>query len=141
MVLTEEDWEECRQQAQDLLDQWLAGDCTEESFADLAAQFTQDPGSQSQGGLYTDVYEGQMVKPFEDWCFDESRKYGDSGLVQTDYGYHIMYFVATEETWISELRSQMVSERSTELVEQTIEQYPMDVNLKKVVLCDAPDEE
>ena len=34
-----------------------------------------------------------MVKPFQDWSLDESRQTGDTGIVKTDYGYHIMYFV------------------------------------------------
>lgn len=136
MVYTEEDWEACRQQAQQLLDQWLAEGATEELFAQLATQYTQDPGSQSTGGMYTDVTVGQMVAPFEDWCFDESRKTGDSGLVKTDYGYHIMYFVTSQETWVRDLTTQLVSERSTALVEDAIAQYPLETNLKKVVLSD-----
>lgn len=134
MVYTEEDWENCRQQAQALLDQWLTEGATEERFAEFAAQYTQDPGSQSTGGLYTNVALGQMVEPFEDWCFDESRKTGDSGLVKTDYGYHIMYFVRSRETWIADLTSQLVNERSTALVEDAITRYPIESNLKKVVL-------
>lgn len=140
LVYSEEDWENCRQQAQSLLDQWLAADPTEESFAILASQYTQDPGSQSTGGLYTNVYEGQMVAPFEEWCFDESRQYGDSGLVQTSYGYHIMYFVGSQETWISDLTTQLVSERSTALVEDAIVRYPLETNLKKVVLSNTTGE-
>ena len=134
MIYTEEDWENCRLEAQALLDQWLADDPTEESFANLAAQYTQDPGSQSTGGLYTNVTLGQMVAPFEEWCFDESRKTGDYGLVQTDYGYHIMYYVRSQETWVADLTSQLVNERSTELVNSAVEQYPIETNLKKVVL-------
>ena len=139
LIYTEEDWEDCRKQAQALLDQWLAGEGTEESFAQLAAQYTQDPGSQSTGGLYTNVTLGQMVKPFEEWCFDASRKTGDYGLVQTDYGYHIMYYVRSQETWIADLTTQLVNERSTELVNNAVAQYPMDSNLKKVVLTNTTD--
>ena len=140
MVYTDADWEECRQQAQALLDQWLADNPTEESFAALAAQHTQDPGSQSTGGLYTNVALGQMVAPFEQWCFDESRKTGDYGLVKTDYGYHIMYYVRSQQTWIADLTSQLVNERSTELVNSAVEQYPVKTNLKKVVLSNTTEE-
>ena len=134
MVYTEEDWEDCRVQAQTLLDQWLHDGATEEHFAELAMEYTQDPGSQSTGGLYTNVTLGQMVEPFEKWCFDESRKPGDSGLVKTDYGYHIMYFVDTLETWVSDLTTQMLTERSTAMVEEAIAKYPLETDLKKVVL-------
>ena len=38
-----------------------------------------------------------MVQAFNDWCFDSSRKAGDTGIVQTQYGYHVMYFVGTSD--------------------------------------------
>lgn len=131
------EWEACRAQAQSLLDQWQAEGATEELFAQYAMEHSEDPGSASSGGLYTGVYVGQMVEPFEDWCFDGSRQYGDSGLVQTDYGYHIMYFVADEAVWISDVRSTIVNQRSTEIVDAAVETYPMDVNYKKIVLGEA----
>jgi len=80
--------------ANDLLAQYLAGDRTEASFAALVADNTTDTGSSENGGLYQHVYPGQMVKPFEDWCFEASRQPGDTGIVQSDYGYHVMYFVS-----------------------------------------------
>ena len=86
------------------------------------------------GGLYTDIYVGQMVEPFETWCFDASRQYGDTGLVKTDYGYHIMYFVASHEVWVANVRDTMVYERSLAIVNGAAEKWPMEVNLKKVAL-------
>ncbi len=82
--------------ANDLLAQFNAGDKSEESFAELARANSTDSGSAEDGGLYTGVYYGQMVQPFEDWCFDPSRQPGDTGIVQTDYGYHVMYFVCQD---------------------------------------------
>ena len=86
-------WTAAEQEAQALLQQWQDGDATEESFAALATEKTADPGSQSTGGLYENVYPGQMVEPFENWCFEEGRQTGDTGIVKTDHGYHIMYYV------------------------------------------------
>ena len=85
-------------QAEELLKQWRAGDATEESFAALATEKTADPGSKETGGLYEDVYPGQMVTTFNDWCFAEGRLPGDTDIVETDYGYHIMYYVGDSET-------------------------------------------
>ena len=34
-----------------------------------------------------------MVSQFEDWCYADGRKAGDTGIVETSYGQHIMYFV------------------------------------------------
>jgi parvulin-like peptidyl-prolyl isomerase len=70
---------------------WQSGDATEDSFAELAKANSSD-GSASNGGLYEKVRLGQMVKEFEDWCFAKGRKPGDTGIVKTQYGYHVMYF-------------------------------------------------
>lgn len=47
------------------------------------------------------VSKGMMVPEFEAWCYDPARKIGDTGIVQTDYGFHIMFYVgkttATDE--------------------------------------------
>ena len=83
-------------QAEELYAQWQA-DPTEDNFINMAGTYTQDPGSQSTGGLYEDIYPGQMVTNFNDWCFDENRQPGDHGIVETEYGYHIMYFVGDSE--------------------------------------------
>lgn len=97
-VYSDEEKAAAKEQAQALLDEWMAGEATEDSFATLANQNTQDPGSVSTGGLYEDIYPGQMVTAFNDWVFDESRKSGDTGLVESNYGYHVMYYVGESGT-------------------------------------------
>lgn len=94
---TEAEKAAAKTEAQKLLAQWEQGDKTEESFADLAAQHTDD-GNGDVGGLYEDIYPGQMVEPFETWCYDAERKHGDYGLVETTYGWHIMFFSGDSET-------------------------------------------
>ena len=83
--------EAARAEAQDIYDEWLAGDKTEESFAALADMHSDDS---SEGGLIENIYKGQTVEDFEDWCFDAHRKSGDNGIIESSYGYHIMYFVS-----------------------------------------------
>ena len=83
--------------AEEILNEWLAGEATEDSFAALATERTDDTGSSANGGLYEDIYPGQMVEPFETWCYDASRATGDTGIVETTYGYHVMYFVGNSE--------------------------------------------
>ena len=132
---TEEEWETCRQQAQEILDAWAAGEATEESFAALATEKTEDPASQQTGGLYENVYVGQTVKPFEEWCFDESRQYGDTGLVKTTYGYHVMYFVKSTPIWEVTVKQEIRNNYASGLIEQANEAYPMTVDYSAVVLC------
>ena len=63
-----------------------------------------------------------MVTAFNDWCFDSSRKSGDTGIVETEYGYHVMYFVGnTDITYRdyqiqSELRSADVEQWHTDML-------------------------
>ena len=128
------EWEACRAEAQKILDQWKTEGATEELFAQYAATYTEDPGSMSAGGLYSDIYKGQMVEPFETWCFDESRQYGDSGLVQTTYGYHIMFFVDAREVWITNVSDAITYERTLAMVDAAAAKWPLDVNYKKIVM-------
>lgn len=90
--------EKAKAEAEKLYNEWVAaGKLTEDDFAELAKKHSDD-GNASQGGLYEAVYPGQMVAPFEDWCFDEARKAGDHGLVETEYGWHLMFYVGDNET-------------------------------------------
>ena len=132
--ITDEAWEACRQEAQAVLDQWLAGDKTEESFAALANTESQDSGSNTNGGLYEDVYTGQMVEPFDAWCFDESRQYGDYGLVQTSYGYHVMFYVGSEPMWLSYAEDDWVQTQANLFIEGLASGYPMEVSYDKIAL-------
>ena len=84
--------------AEELLASWEAGDATEDSFAALADENSDDTGSVGNGGLYEDIYPGEMVEAFENWCFAEGRKSGDTGIVETEYGYHVMYYSGDSET-------------------------------------------
>ncbi|MDX9779897.1 MAG: peptidyl-prolyl cis-trans isomerase, partial [bacterium] len=60
-----------------------------EDFAMLVADYSEDPGSNTSGGLYENFPRGRMVQAFEDASF--SMKIGEiSDLVETPYGYHII---------------------------------------------------
>ena len=133
--VTEEHWNACLAEAQRIYDLWLAGEMTEESFGKLANEHSDDQGGEvTNGGIYTFVKEGQMVTEFNDWCFDEARKPGDHGLVKTKFGYHVMYFVGSEETWITGTRSAYIEAESNKLVSEALAKYQMETLYKKIVL-------
>jgi parvulin-like peptidyl-prolyl isomerase len=60
-----------------------------EDFAALAKQYSEDPGSKDNGGLYENFGRGKMVKPFEDAAFTVPVG-GISGIVETTFGFHIL---------------------------------------------------
>lgn len=134
-TFSDEDWAACEKKARELLNEYRAGEKTEEAFAALANEHSTDPGSNTNGGLYMDVYEGQMVTEFNDWCFNAARKHGDTELVKTSYGYHVMYFVERhEDVWKDYVKNDWISEKSNAMLESVIAEYPMEVSYDKIVL-------
>ena len=113
---TEEEKNKAKETAEKLLADWKAGDATEESFGKLADEKTADTGSKGNGGLYEEVYPNQMVEAFNDWCFDAERKPGDTGIVETEYGYHVMFFSKTQDITYrdSMIKAELVSEDAKE---------------------------
>lgn len=112
LALTEqhESADGARAQAQQWYDAWLAGEKTEDSFAAMAKEKSEDGGSASEGGLYQNVTPGQMVDAFNNWCFDAARQSGDTGLVDTSYGTHIMYFSSFGlPRWKAQARTELVA--------------------------------
>ena len=83
------------------------------SFADLAERFSEDPGSKSTGGVYELFPRGRMVKPFENFCFEN--KPGAIGAVETAFGVHLI-----------EVLEQTAAKARVEvaLIERTIEPSP-----------------
>ena len=122
---TDADRETARRKAETLLQQARQKPAT---FAALAKQNSEDPGSATNGGDLGMFARGMMVKPFEDVVF--SLKTGEiSGLVQTDFGFHIIKLTAIQPVKtkpLAEMKPQIVqtlklgraSDRFAELAEQ-----------------------
>ncbi len=128
------EWAACEAKAQDALNAWTQGDATEESFAQMATVMTQDPGSKETGGLYTGVQKGQMVEAFDAWCFDEKREPGHNGIVKTNYGYHLMYFVGSTPIWENYTRQDYMAQQTNAMMDELTANYPMDVDYSSISL-------
>jgi len=85
-----------RAKAEELLTLWKQNP-TEENFASLANANSEDPGSNTTGGLYEQVAKHTMVSGVEGFLFADGRAPGDTDVVlgqSSAYtGYHVMYFV------------------------------------------------
>ena len=57
-------------------------------FSSLVSKYSDDPGSVSNGGIYSWFPKGQMVPEFEEFSFN--KKIGSSGVVRTNYGFHVI---------------------------------------------------
>ncbi|MCS4237584.1 peptidyl-prolyl cis-trans isomerase D [Myroides gitamensis] len=82
--------EEAKAKADEILKKATAA-----NFAELAQAESEDPGSKANGGKYEDIAKGQMVKPFEDFIFNNAT--GKIGVVETDYGFHVIQVLGKSE--------------------------------------------
>ena len=65
-----------------------------DNFSSYALEFSDGP-SKNNGGDLGFFQEGAMVKPFNDFVF--TNRVGRTGLVETDFGYHVIKVVAKED--------------------------------------------
>lgn len=102
---TEEQWKAAYKQAQKILKEWKSGEASAESFGKLAAEHTEDSNG-DDGGLYENITPNQMVPTFGNWCFDSARKAGDTSIIKTQFGYHIIYFESEGDLKVWEYTAQ-----------------------------------
>lgn len=144
ITATDEQWAEGEKAAQALLDGWVNQGATEEGFAKLAEEHSTDPGSNTNGGLYEDVLAGQMVETFDAWVFEEGRKSGDYGIVRTEFGYHLMYFVGISEmdAWYETAYDDAITYGYgfNQALSNAMGESVLEKNLDKVVLTDVAQE-
>lgn len=121
---TDEQWAAAKKKADSILAKFNKTDKSEYEFAKLAEQYSTDSASTSSGsndsfgGLYESVTLGQMVPDFEKWSIDDSRKYGDTGIVKSDYGYHIMFFINDCPEYQSKIIAQIKSDRLSDMIDK-----------------------
>lgn len=121
---TDEQWAASKKIADNILAKFNKTDKSEYEFAKLAEQYSTDSASTSSGsndsfgGLYESVTLGQMVPDFEKWSIDDSRKYGDTGIVKSDYGYHIMFFINDCPEYQSKIIAQIKSDRLSNMIDK-----------------------
>ena len=112
---TQEQYDAAYTKAEELLNQWKAGDATEDSFAALAEENSADASSASEGGLISNVsINSGYVDTFTNWALDPSRQPGDTGIVQntgsSTKGWHIMYYVSSNDPQLEADRNQRAAE-------------------------------
>ena len=82
-----------------------------DSFADLAAEYSDDLGSKDSGGDLGFVSRGIMVEPFENTLF--SMEPGSVEEVKTEFGYHLIELKSvskTEAPSLADMRDELMSD-------------------------------
>ena len=95
----QEAWAACEAEAQTMLEYWQKKNRgTEATFAETAHHQSADTGMGENGGLYRGIRKGQLTQVLDSWCFDPLRQSGDTAIVRSDYGVHILYFSGRRDT-------------------------------------------
>lgn len=136
VTYTQAQWDACYDKAEGVYEDWKSGEATEESFAALANEKSEDGGSNTNGGLYAGITpDTNFVEPFLNWCMDASRQVGDTGIVKTVHGYHIMFFAHTQPQWEYYATTYFQSEYASKKIEAGREKWPMEVTYKNIALA------
>ena len=97
-VITYSDEEKAaaKKEAEALLETWKSGKANEESFIDLVKEHSDDTTA-SNGGLIEDIHQNSnYVTNFKNWAVDSARKAGDTAVIESEYGYHVMFYVGDD---------------------------------------------
>lgn len=128
---TDAEKEAAKAKAEKLLEDFKNGEQTGEAFAKLVKDNSTDTGSVENGGLYENVSKGDMVTEFNDWCFEDGRKVGDTGVVKTTYGYHVMYLEGFGDAkWSYDAEQALKQDAYEKEYESYQTKYPVTTNLK-----------
>lgn len=131
-------WESCREEAEALLARWQSDrNATEATFADLANKNSADSGSVLNGGAYRRLRQGQLMPLLDQWCFDQGRQSGDTVILRSDYGYHILYFSGSTDIWYAQAQADLTAQRQAELVSAAREKYPAEIDYSAITLAEA----
>ena len=135
-------WEAARVKAEGLLEEYLAGAQTEESFSQLAIEKSDDGETFRSGGLVDGLVPNSTYpEAFKNWYLDSSRQKGDVELVKTELGYHIMYYIGTYPTWRYETTQSMVNSMANALIPDAMATYAITVHYDKLMVAEASEKE
>lgn len=129
LILTENRTdEEAKEIAEGLLRRLNSG----ESFEILANEYSEDPGSNENGGLYENIKLGQFVKEIEEVGVNGKVAKIHKDLVKTPYGYHIVKLEGRRTNKI-----QMSEEEKLEIINVDFEEVLLKwVNEANIVLTE-----
>ena len=138
VTASEAAWEACMEKARAMLEKWQTGDePTEGNFADMAYRESQDPGTSLDGGAYRRIRQGQLLPVLDEWCFDQSRQPGDTVILRSQYGCHILYFTGSTPIGYAEAEDALKVQAMAELIRTAREKYPAQIDYSAIALPEA----
>ena len=122
-----ENAEGAKAEAERILAEWKAGEATDASFEALADKYNE-----GLSAYYENMTKNSGLSQFDEWIYDDSRKAGDADVVETYYGYHVIYLVGDGDVeWEAEVKSVMTNDKYDEITHELEEKYPVTCHTKK----------
>ena len=135
VTCAEEVWAACEEDARTLLNDWQKKNRgTEATFGETAHKYTRDPGTKVNGGLYQGIRKGQMMQVLDDWCFDPVRQAGDTAVLRSAYGVHVLYFSGSQTISREEAELEYYRQQQKALIAEAKESYPIQVTYSAICL-------
>lgn len=132
---SEADVSQCQEEAQTLLKTWKAKTWeTEATFSELAHAHSQDAGTAASGGAYRNLLPGQLPSEIEQWCFAPERQPGDTTILTTQQGVHILFFAGSTPIWQAQAQKDVTAHMEQSILETAREAYPMEVDYSAIRL-------
>ena len=103
-------------------------------FAELANKKSQDNGSALDGGLYQKLHKGELTPVLDDWCFDPARQSGDVAVLQSDAGYHVVFFKGSTDIWYNTAREDLIAHMGWEKINEARRKYPCKIDYSAITL-------
>ena len=134
----EELWDLCEKKAEEMLKAWQKDRlCSGATFSELAVKESDDAGSALNGGIYRNIRKGQLMAQLDAWCFDEARQSGDTGILRTPSGIHILYFSGKTAADEAQAETEETARNQTALIGDARERYPAKIDYSAIGLTEA----
>lgn len=113
--------------ANKILEQLKEAEFSKEAFIHLAAEYSTDTATATNGGLYEKLTKGALkdAEEIEDWLFFEGRTVGDSTVIETKaYGLHIIYVEDQgDPVWLEQVRQGFQNARFEDYISELSDEY------------------
>lgn len=134
---SERSWTDCERRAERLLASWKSSFRRGEgSFAELAYNESREEATRKEGGFYYQLHKGQLPQELDDWCFDPERAAGDTTVIQTDSGIHMLYISRVYSAGEAESQAAAKQQKLADFVKECLDGNALSVSYSAVVLQD-----
>ena len=138
VACSEDAWAACEEKALDTMNYWLRYNRgTEATFGETAHNISLDTGMGENGGFYQGIRQGQLTGVLDSWCFDPAREPGDTVILRSPYGIHILYFSARREIARAEADADYYRLRQEQILAEAKELFPLEVTYSNISLPEA----